>query len=275
MYERFFGLSGLPFSLLPDAAFLYPSRKHRRTLNLLDYGLLTQAGFVVVTGEVGSGKTTLVRRLIKTAGNDVTLGLVTNPSPGAGPLLRWVAYAFSTEPPEGDEAALYHAFVAFLVKLYAAGRRAVLIVDEAQNLSIAQLEELRMLSNVNNENDQLLQVILVGQPELLETLRRPELRQFLQRVTVHGHLDPLSSDETQRYIHHRLGVVGGDPELFPAATCRAVYRATGGVPRLINLLCDQAMVYAFSEECAPITPAIVADVVYDRAATGLSPFRDA
>lgn len=272
MYEAFFGLSGMPFSLLPDADFLFLSRRHQRALNLLDYGTLAQAGFMVITGEVGAGKTTVVRRYLKRAGEDTVVGLITNPSENAGRLLSWVLGAFDLQE-KGDEAALYAAFVSFLLSQYARGRRAILIIDEAQNLSDALLEELRMFSNVNNEKDQLLQIVLVGQPELLARLKKPELRQFVQRISVHCHLDPLIPSETAAYIRYRLQLVGGSPSLFDNEACAAVHYFTGGVPRLINLLCDQTLVYCYSEDQEEVTTEMVSEVVLDRVAAGLSPFK--
>ncbi|HAX91148.1 MAG TPA: general secretion pathway protein [Rhodospirillaceae bacterium] len=273
MYESFYGLSAKPFSLLPDADFLFYSKRHQRAITLLDYGILTLAGFLVITGEVGAGKTTIIRRYLKSVGDDVTVGLITNPSRTIGRLLDWITLAFDLDTNERDEAKLYHRFVDFLLQQYANGKRTVLIIDEAQNLGADQLEELRMLSNVNNEKDQMLQVVLVGQPELLEALKKPELRQFVQRIAVHCHLDPLTPAETAAYIRHRLGVVGGSPELFDDIACAAVHFFTGGVPRLINLLCDQAMVYSFSEDKTTVSAETVAEVAQDRGQSGLSAFR--
>ncbi|MDE2029138.1 MAG: AAA family ATPase [Alphaproteobacteria bacterium] len=273
MYESFYGLSGPPFSLLPDAGFLFMSRRHRRAVNLLDYGIAAQAGFIVMTGEVGAGKTTLIRRYLKNAGADVAVGVITNASPASGCLLDWVAMAYGFEN-EGLEGIRLHArFVDFLVKQYGSGKRAVLIVDEAQNLTPAMLEDLRMLSNVNNEKDQMLQIILVGQPELLETLKRPDLRQFVQRISAHCHIDPMTAAETAAYIRHRLGVVGGAADLFDDDACAAVHYFTGGVPRLINLLCDQAMLYAFSDDRPRIGSDLVVEVAADHGRAGLSAFR--
>ncbi len=273
MYESFYHLSGKPFSLLPDATFLFHSKRHKRAIHLLDYGILTEAGFIVITGDVGAGKTTIVRRYLKSAGPEVAVGVITNPSKTIGRLLDWVAMAFDLENGDRNETTLYNRFVEHLLRQYAQGRRTVLIIDEAQNLTAEQLEELRMLSNVNNEKDQLLQMVLVGQPELLEVLKKPELRQFVQRISVHCHLDPLTAAETAGYIRHRLSVVGGAPELFDDIACAAVYYFTGGVPRLINLLCDQALVYGFSDDRPTITGEVVAEVALDRARTGLSAFR--
>lgn len=273
MYKSFYGLKGSPFSLLPDADFMYLSRRHRRAISMLDYGIASKAGFVVISGEVGAGKTTIIRQFLKNAGTSVTVGVITNTSVGAGCLLRWIAMAFELNDKGQDDVTLYTQFVDFLLTQFAKGRRTILIVDEAQNFSVGLLEELRMLSNVNNEKDQLLQMILVGQPELLATLKRPELRQFVQRITVHCHLEGLQSRETAEYIRHRLSVVGGAPTLFTNAACAAVHYFTGGVPRLINLLCDQALVYGFAEDVRQITHGTILDVVNDRGAAGLSAFR--
>lgn len=273
MYEHYFGLSAAPFSLLPDADFLYLSKRHQRAINHLEYGVLTKAGFIVITGDVGAGKTTILRRYIKNTSSDVTIGVITNPSETFGKLLNWVCQAFEIPDTNKDDATLYQDFVAFLLSQYAGGKRCILIIDEAQNLSMRMLEELRMLSNVNNEKDQLLQIVMVGQPELLETLKRNELRQFVQRISVHCHLDSLSPVETAAYISHRLGVVGGRPGVFEDEACAAVHHFSFGVPRLINLLCDQALVYAFSEEKPVVKADIVAEVVGDRSRAGLSPFR--
>jgi len=273
MYEQFFGLSSAPFSLLPDAAFLYPSRRHKRAISRLDYGLMTQAGFVVITGEVGAGKTTIIRRFLQTVGPDVTIGLITNPGQTGRSLQEWIALTFDLNIEGKDDAVLYHALVDFFLAQYAKGKRTVLIVDEAQNLGAERLEELRLFSNINNEKDQILQIVLVGQPELLATLQSPALRQLVQRIAVHCQLDPLSPRETIDYIRFRLNVVGGAPTLFSDEACAAVAYFSQGVPRLINLLCDQALVYAYSEEEKTVRPEIVAEVVRDRMQMGLSPFK--
>ena len=273
MYESFYHLTGKPFSLLPDAHFLYLSQRHRKVINLLEYSIGTEAGFMVITGEVGAGKTTAVRHYLKTLGPEVTVGLITNSSQSLGPLLAWVSAAYDLDTGGLAESQLYNNFVKFLVGQYAQGRRTVLIIDEAQNLTVEMLEDLRMLSNVNNERDQLLQIILVGQPELLASLNRPELRQLVQRIAIHCHLTALSPVETAGYIRHRLGVVGGSAGLFDDAACAAVHYFTAGVPRLINLLCDQALMYGFAEDQAAITWQTVAEVVADRNSSNLSAFR--
>ena len=247
MYEPFYGFSDKPFGLLPDPAFLYLSRKHAAALSMLEYTLSDQAGFVVVTGEVGCGKTILVRRFLKLVDRDTTIGLISNTHSAFGDLLHWILLAFDIRPLTDDKSALYRALIDFLVEQYAAGRRTILVVDEAQNMSLDVLEELRLLSNLNADKDLLLQIIMVGQPELLDKLRRTDLRQFAQRIAVNYHLPPLDYPETRAYIRHRLLVARGRPEIFTEAAVAAVYCCTGGTPRLINLICDMALVYGYAE----------------------------
>ena len=274
MYKSFYNLTASPFSLLPDASFLFLSKRHRRVINFLDYNSISQAGFMVISGDVGAGKTTVIRHYLKKLGSDVTVGVVTNPSKTAGRLLSMVAMAFELDDREQNDVKTYNHFVEFLLAQYAKGKRTVLIIDEAQNLTSDMLEDLRMLSNVNNEKDQLLQIILVGQPELLTTLKDPKLRQFVQRVALHCHLTPLDAVETKEYIHHRLQHVGGSPALFDDRACAAVYYFTEGVPRLINLLCDQSLMYAFAEDSPTVSFQTIMEVIGDRDSGGLSPFRN-
>ena len=273
MYESFFGLSATPFSLLPDANFLFFSKHHKRVANLLEYGSMAQSGFMVITGEVGAGKTTLIGHFLKNIGPSINVGIITNPSKSIGSLFGWIAAAFEIEAREADEVHIYNAFIEFLLAQYAKGKRTVLIVDEAQNMTAQMLEDLRMLSNVNSERDLLLQIVLVGQPELLATLKREDLRQFVQRISVHCHLTALTAAETALYIRHRLSVVGGKADLFDDKACAAVHHFAYGVPRLINLLCDHALMYAFAEDERQITHATVIDVVSDHNSSELSAFR--
>ncbi len=265
MYEKFYGFREKPFSILPDPAFLYLSRKHRRALTMLEYGIRNQAGFSVITGAIGSGKTTLVRRLLGQVDRSLNIGLVSNTQcESFEELLQWVLLAFDLEYRAKEKVELYHAFSDFLVKEHVAGRQVVLIVDEAQHLGPAPLEQLRMLSNVNADKHQFLQLVLVGQPDLRDLLRRAELVQFAQRVAIAYHLEPLDLAETQEYVRHRLVVAGGTPDIFAVDTHDYIWQISGGVPRVINLLCDAALVYGMAEQKRSIDRALLTDVVKDR-----------
>ncbi|MBI3899647.1 MAG: AAA family ATPase [Gammaproteobacteria bacterium] len=274
MYESFYGFKEKPFSLLPDPAFLYLSEKHRMALTMLQYGILNQAGFTVITGEIGSGKTTLIRQVLEEAGEDIAVGLVSNTHRHFGELLQWVLLAFGLEYRDKRKVELYHTLADYIVREYNQDRRTVLIIDEAQNLSTEALEELRMLSNINADKNQVLQLILVGQPDLRRTLRRPELHQFAQRIAVDYNLKSLNLEETWNYIRHRLKLVGGNPNLFDTKACAAIYYYTGGTPRLINVLCDTALVYGFAEQKRSIDVDTVCDVVREKAKGGIFPVRE-
>lgn len=274
MYEAYFGLIEKPFSLVPDPQFLYLSRSHATAMSLLEYGLTEQTGFVVISGEVGSGKTTLVRRLLATVGKDLTIGLISNTHSALGDLLKWILLAFDVDAAGKDAAEQYRALSDFVIAQYAAGKRTALIVDEAQNLGPAALEQLRMLSNINADKHFLLQLIIVGQPELRDTLRRPELRQFVQRISLHCHLEPLGLIETIDYIRHRVQTAGGDPDLFDDEACAAAHHYACGIPRLINVICDLSLVYAYAEDRPSVDADTVLDVVTARQSKGLGAFRE-
>jgi len=271
MYESFYGFREKPFSLLPDSGFLYLSGKHRMALTLLEYGLMNQAGFTVISGDIGTGKTTLIRQLLNQIDSDITVGLISNTHQTFGDLMQWIALAFDLAHQGKNKVQLYQDFMDFIIGEYAQGRRTVLIVDEAQNMSAETLEELRMLSNVNADKDQVLQIILVGQRELRETLHRPDLVQFAQRIGVDYHLEPLSEEETRDYIRHRCKTAGGKADLFSDQACQQIYRFTGGVPRLINLLCDTALVYGYAEQRDRVDATLIDEVARDKRKGGLFP----
>ena len=272
MYETFYGFREKPFSIIPDPSFLYFSSKHSTALALLEYGLMNQAGFNVITGEIGTGKTTLIRYLLSQIDRDVTVGLISNTHRSFGELLQWILFAFKLEHRGKDKVEMFQDFLEFLLQEYSHNRRTVLIVDEAQNMTPDTLEELRMLSNVNTDKDQVLQLILVGQAGLRETLRRPEMEQFAQRIAVDYHLASLEGEETRAYIRHRIKVAGGsDPLLFDDAACDVVFQYSHGVPRLINLLCDAALVYGFAEQRPRIEARIIEEVAQDKQKGGIFP----
>lgn len=274
MYTSFFGLDKKPFSLLPDPDFLYLSPKHKRALSTLQYGLVSQAGITVITGDIGSGKTTLIRSMLSKVQDQCAIGLITNTHKSFGDLLTWVLAAFDIPHGNEDKAARYLLFVKFVAEQNQKRRRVILIVDEAQNMDIETLEELRLLSNVNIKQEVLLQLILVGQPELLDKLNKPELVQFAQRISIEYHLKPLNYEETKQYIAHRLQIAGGQASVFNESACAAVYFFTEGVPRLINNLCDLAMVFAFAEDKSEISWKIIHDVISERKAGGISRFKE-
>lgn len=271
MYERHFGFNARPFALTPDPAFLYPSRQHAMALTMLEYGLESQAAFSLLTGDIGSGKTTLMRRLLRDLGDRVAVGLISHTHGDFKSIHRWALSALDIVPADDSEIAAYEGLVQAFVREYAKGRRTLLVFDEAQNLSVRVLEELRLLSNVNSEKDLVLQILLIGQPELRAKLARPELRQFAQRISVDFHLRPLDAKETAAYIRHRLAVAGGAPEIFAADAIEFIHARTGGVPRLVNQLCDFSLVYAFADGRQQIDAELVAQVMRDRTSSEALP----
>ncbi|MGY9045530.1 hypothetical protein P775_06865 [Puniceibacterium antarcticum] len=264
IYTAYFKLSERPFSLVPDPDFLFWSDQHKRAYAMLEYGIMTRAPITLITGEVGAGKTTLLHHLLRSIGEDVRIGLIANAHGDRGELLRWVLQ--SLDQPAGAQDSyvdLFGRFQTFLIAEYAAGRRVILIFDEAQNMSRESLEELRMFTNINANKDELLQLVLVGQPELRDMIHRPDLRQFAQRVSSAFHLSTMDADTVQKYIIHRLMVAGAKTEIFTPEACVLIVAATGGVPRLINQLCDLAMVYAFTRDEQKVTAVTVQQVLDD------------
>jgi general secretion pathway protein A len=268
MYERFFHLSSKPFAMNPDPAFLFPSAQHAAALTMLEYALESQAPFCVFTGEIGSGKTTLLRHFLRSHDGNFTVGLISNTHAGFRSILPWAAAAFDIAPAGASETAQYGALIDFIVAEYGKGRRTLLVVDEAHNLSTEILEELRLLSNVNSEQDLALQVFLVGQPELRDKLELPALEQFAQRVSVDFHLGSLTLEEVQAYVTHRLSVVGGRQDLFQPDAVAFIHARTRGIPRLINQLCDMALVYAFAEQLTSVDVRLLQLVLQDRKRRG-------
>jgi len=269
MYENFYGLKERPFALLPDPSFLYMSKRHATALTLLQYSIQNRQGFTVITGEVGCGKTTLINRLLDEVGPELRVGLINFTHNNFGEMAEWIMMAYGLEYKGKTQVELYDDFVQFLIREYAAGHPVVLIVDEAQNLGVKGLEEIRMLSNVNAQKDYLLHLILVGQPELHDLLKKHELRQLTQRVSVAYNLEPFSFGDVAAYIAHRMKVAGGDPAVFAPEAVRLIAAASDGIPRLVNTLCDLCLVYGFSAEQAKIDGATVRSVLRDRVRMGL------
>ena len=269
MYEAFYGLRTKPFSILPDPEFLYWARPHSMAFAMLEYGIMNHAGFTVITGEIGSGKTTLVRHLLTKLPGDIRVGLITNTQSDRGDLLQWLMASLEQEFSDRSYVALYKDLERFLIREHQQGRRVVVIVDEAQNLDARSIEELRMVSNISTNKSELMQIILVGQPELKAMLSRPELIQFAQRISSDFHLVSLAKEDVPAYIDHRLVVAGADHLLFTDEACALIARATGGTPRLINVLCDTALVYGYGQEAEVITAEIVQTVIDDKRRYGI------
>jgi general secretion pathway protein A len=275
MYEKFYGLTTRPFTMHPDPYFLYWGHNHSLAYSMLEYGILNEAGFTVITGEIGSGKTTLLRQLLHSMDERVTVGLISNTMMGQGNLLEWILLSLNQPFDQPKYVALLRQFQEFLISEYEQGRHTVLMIDEAQNLDLAALEELRMLSNINSDGAQLLQVILVGQPQLRVMLQRPELVQFAQRITSDFHLGPLTVEEGAQYIRHRVNLAGGGDHLFSKDAAHMIANVSSGIPRIINAVCDAALVYGYALHAKKITVNIVQEVLGDRDKFGLVPLRAA
>ncbi len=264
IYNAHFGFRERPFSLLPDPDFLYWSAQHQRAYAMLEYGIVTRAPITLITGEVGAGKTTLLQHLLRAVGPEVRIGLVSNAHGGRGELLRWVLMALGQEAPAGaDYVQLFARFQSFLIAEYAEGRRVILIFDEAQNLTRESLEELRMFTNINSGKDELVQLVLVGQPELREMVHRPDMTQFAQRVAASFHLSPMDAATVRAYVRHRTATAGGAADVFSPAATDLIHEATGGVPRLVNQLCDLSLVYAFTKNQRRVMRLTVQQVLDD------------
>jgi general secretion pathway protein A len=248
MYEKFFYFKENPFHITPNPRFLYLSSKHREAMDLLSHGIARKKGFILLTGEVGTGKTTLCRAILNTLPKSVASALVLNPILSYIDLLRTITGDLGLEVSERSAKAHIDALNKFLLNVASKGGNAIVIFDEAQNLSLTSLETIRLLSNLETNREKLLQIILVGQPELREKLKLPQLRQLNQRIVVRYHLRPLSLDEVEGYIQNRLFIAGGRGTVkFTQRAIRHIYTATCGIPRLINIICDRALTAAFAE----------------------------
>ena len=249
MYERFYQLRERPFALSPDPEYLYPSRVHREALDYLRYGLESQAGFVVITGEIGSGKTTLLQALLRGLDTQTTVGRIVNTMLEPRELIETIMIDFGLETAGRSKPLMLRDLAQYLVDQRLAGRLVLLVIDEAQNLSVAALEELRMLSNLETEKSKLMQIVLVGQPNLRDKLASAELEQLRQRITVSYHLAPLDQAETANYVNHRLRRAAlGPPLEFPREVTDAAHSRSRGVPRIINVICDATLVFGYAEE---------------------------
>jgi general secretion pathway protein A len=269
MYEAFYGLKEKPFTIVPDPDMIYWGRAHHLAFTMLEFGVMNNAQFSVITGHVGSGKTTLVRHLLRKLDPSATnVGVIANTPQGREELLQTIMLSLN-QSCEGIYPVLLKNFQDFLYSQHAQARRTILIVDEAQNLEESALEGLRMLSNINVDKNQYLQLILVGQPQLKDMLCRPQLLQFAQRISSDFHLKPLAASEVTKYIDFRLSAVGASTRLFTDRACDLIAEASKGIPRSINILCDTALVYGFSVQASLITADLVRLVIEDRRSFGI------
>ncbi len=270
MYEVFYGLKEKPFNLNPDPAYIFWSSGHEHAYTHLEYAISENKGFGVITGEVGSGKTTLLSYLLHKIPQNLQVALINQTDVNSIQFLRLLCNEFDIKLAKNEKTAILQQLQEFLIKTFAAGRRAILIIDEAQNLPDKTIEELRMLSNLEVEKEHLIQIILVGQPELKEKLRRRRLRQFTQRVTVHAHLGGLTPEDVSRYVRHRLKVAGAASQnIFTAEALASLHHHTRGIPRLINIICDMAMVFGFADEKETIGQEIIDEVMKSRQDGGI------
>lgn len=246
MYLEYFGLRERPFNVTSDPAFLYLTKRHREALSHLVYGIKERKGFIEITGEIGTGKTTLCRGLLRELDHTVKTAFILNSNLPAQQMLQAIIEDFGLHPSRRNKLDLLNTLNQFLLEQLTIGNNTVIIVDEAQNLSISMLEQLRMLSNLETDKDKLVQLVLVGQPQLREKLNAPQLQQLRQRIAVRYHITPLEQDELRLYIEHRLRVAGSDGGLqLTDEALDAVYRYSGGVPRLINIICDKMLLACY------------------------------
>ena len=270
MYEKYFQLRERPFALSPDPEYLYPSKVHQEALSYLRYGIEGHAGFVVITGEIGSGKTTMLQSLLGRLDRNTTVARIVNTMLDPRELLDAIVLDFGMDPTGLSKPVLLHRLAEFLVTQRQAGRLTLLVIDEAQNLSLPALEEIRMLSNLETEKSKLIQIIMIGQPELREKLALPKLQQLRQRITVSYHLQPLDADETENYINHRLRRAALGPAAeFPRTVTDLIHQRSRGVPRIINVIADATLLFAYGVDRRDIDLGITREALAELDATGV------
>ncbi|MFS4438089.1 ExeA family protein [Paracoccaceae bacterium GXU_MW_L88] len=268
LYLEHFGMTERPFTLLPDPDFLVWSDAHSEAFSVLEYGLMSGAPVTLITGEIGAGKTTLLREFLRNLPDDIEVGLISNAQGGRGELIQWALMALG-EPfdEKSSYVVLFKALQDRLIRTYASGKRTILIVDEAQNLSRETLEELRLLTNINADKDELLQLILIGQPELVDILAGPGLEQIRQRIMAGYHLGTLDEKAVGTYIRQRLRKAGANPYLISDQAFGLIAQASGGTPRRINHICDMALTYAYATGHKFVDYETVKRSIEDRMAT--------
>ncbi|MEW6534973.1 MAG: AAA family ATPase [Candidatus Auribacterota bacterium] len=274
MYKEYFGLKDNPFDLTPDSHFLFPSKKHQEALAHLTYGIEARKGFILITGEVGAGKTTLCRALLSRVNENVEVAFVLNSYLNAFEILQTINQDLGIHTKAQSKKELIDELNEFLLRQKQQNKNVVVLIDECQNLPFETLEQLRMLSNLETEKEKLLQIIMVGQPELLDILGSPELRQLNQRITVRYHLYPLDFNETVEYIYHRLRIAGAQEDAveFSESSLKMIYKFSHGVPRIINVVCDNALLAAYVAETKKVSPGLVKKAI--REIKGKKPLKD-
>ncbi len=283
MYEKYYNLSTGPFHNTPNPRFFFETEQHREALAKLEYTVRNKRGFALITGDIGSGKTTLTRTLARRLGTDAKIAMISNTRVSPDQLLRLIAEEFGIEiSPNADKATVLSQFRRFVQNQHAVGRTVVLIIDEGQCLSIDDFEEVRLLTNLESETDKMLQLLILGQPELRDILKHPRLAPLIQRIVMYTHLKPMSFDDTTRYIAFRLVRASGDrPEVdFSREALDVIFRYSKGVPRLINLVCDNALLVGYSNDTRLIDSSIVTRAIsemmpnFDGFATETNSFAD-
>jgi general secretion pathway protein A len=269
MYEKFYSLKEKPFQITPNPKYLYMSPVHENALTYLEYGLMENVGFILLTGDIGTGKTTLVRYLLDQFGSEKEIAVIFNTNITADELLCLILQSFDLKPEEGKKTKNIEKFHEFLIDRYSKNKQVLLIIDEAQNLSDEVLEEVRMFSNLQSDDQNLIQIMLVGQPELKNRLQQPGHNPFAQRIAVNFFLSGLTDKETQSYIAYRLEKAGGNPDIFSPKAVDMICRVSRGIPRTINLLCDTALVYGFGYELETIDVPVIEQVVRDKGGMGI------
>ncbi len=269
MYENFYGLKEKPFQITPNPKYLYLSPVHENALTYLEYGLMENVGFILLTGNIGTGKTTMVRYLLDQFETEKEIAVIFNTNVTADELLCLILQSFELEPKNGNKTKNLEIFQEFLIDRYSKNKQVLLIIDEAQNLSDDALEQVRMLSNLQSDDQNLIQIMLVGQPELKDRLKQPSHNPLSQRIAVNFFLSGLTDKETRSYIAYRLEKVGGNPDIFTPEAVDVIYRVSRGIPRTINLLCDAALVYGFGYELETIEVPVIEQVIKDKGGMGI------
>jgi general secretion pathway protein A len=270
MYEAFYGLKEKAFNLNPDPEYFYMSREHENAYVHLEYAIRESKGFAVITGEVGSGKTTLINYLLYKLNLDINIGLITNTHIPASQFLKAICREFEIDVDVSEKVDVMEIFQDFLLERYAQNERVLLIIDEAQNISPEAMEEIRMLSNLEAEKSHLIQIILIGQPELKNKLQRNDLKQFAQRVSSHYHINGLNKDEVNNYIRYRLNVgEAKNLDIFKEDAIELIYQHSLGIPRVINVICDTALVYGYADGHKTIDKNIIDNVIKERDESGI------